>query len=122
MYLVTDLNQVKKFWVLVYQILLPKYFGNLVKNLSLNGGKNVKLFSFYHLGNDEKKKQANQALRRKVNQSFYFQDLISNSPYCLPYNSHDVDSENLVLDQLIISKLIFFFILITCLLDIVLIV
>ena len=44
----TDLNQVKKFWVLVYQILLPKYFGNLVKNLSLNGGKNVKLFSFYH--------------------------------------------------------------------------
>ena len=31
------------------------------------------------------------------------QDLISNSPYCLPYNSHDVILENLVLDQLIIS-------------------
>ena len=66
---------------------------------------------FTIIGNDEKKKQTNQALRRKVNQSFYFQDLISNSPYCLPYNSHDVDSENLVLDQLIISKLIFSFIL-----------
>ena len=33
---------------------------------------------------------------------FHFQDLISNSPYYLPYNSYDVSSENLVLDQLII--------------------
>ena len=30
------------------------------------------------------------------------QDLISNSPYCLPYSSCDVSLENLVLDQLII--------------------
>ena len=29
-------------------------------------------------------------------------DLGSKSPYCLPYDSHDVSSENLVLDQLII--------------------
>ena len=29
-------------------------------------------------------------------------DLISNSPYYLSYNSYDVSSENLVLDQLII--------------------
>ena len=48
-------------------------------------------------------------------------DEICNSPYCQPYNSYDVSSENLVLDQLIIPKLIFFFILITCLVDIVLI-
>ena len=33
---------------------------------------------------------------------FPFQDLISNSLYCLPYNSYKVSSENLVLDQLII--------------------
>ena len=52
---------------------------------------------------------------------FHSQDLISNSPYYLPYNSYDVSSENLVLDQLIIPWLIFFSILITCLLDIVLI-
>ena len=45
----------------------------------------------------------------------------SYSPYCLPYSSCDVSLENLVLDQLIIPQLIFFFILITCLLDIVLI-
>ena len=32
----------------------------------------------------------------------YSQDLISNSPYYLPYNSYDVSLENLVLDQLII--------------------
>ena len=44
---------------------------------------------------------------------FNSQDLSSNSPYYLPYNSCDVSSENLVLDQLIIPKLIFFFILIT---------
>ena len=48
-------------------------------------------------------------------------DKIGNSPYCQPYNSYDVSSENLVLDQLIIPKLIFFFIFITCLVDIVLI-
>ena len=33
---------------------------------------------------------------------FNSQDLTSNSPYCLPYNSYDVNLENLVLDQLII--------------------
>ena len=38
-----------------------------------------------------------------------------------PHNSYDVSSENLVLDQLIIPELIFFFILITYLVDIVLI-
>ena len=32
----------------------------------------------------------------------YSQDLISNFPYCLPYNSCDVSLGNLVLDQLII--------------------
>ena len=31
--------------------------------------------------------------------------LVLNSPYCLSYNSCDVISENLVLDQLIISKI-----------------
>ena len=37
------------------------------------------------------------------------------------YSSYNVSSENLVLDQLIIPKLIYFFILTTCLLDILLI-
>ena len=31
---------------------------------------------------------------------FHSQDLLSKSPYCPPYNSHDVSSENMVLDQL----------------------
>ena len=53
--------------------------------------------------------------------TLYLPDQICNSPYCQPYNSYDVRSENLVLDQLIIPKLIFFFILITYLFDIVLI-
>ena len=39
-----------------------------------------------------------------------FHYLISSSLDCLPYNSFDVCSENLVLNQLIIHKLIFFFI------------
>ena len=47
---------------------------------------------------------------------FYFQDLASISPYCLPYKCYDVSPENLTLDQPLISSLIFFFILITCLL------
>ena len=53
--------------------------------------------------------------------AFNSQDLISSSLYCLPYSSCDVRSENLVLDQLMIPLMIFFFILITYLLDIVLI-
>ena len=48
-------------------------------------------------------------------------DQICDSPYCQPYNSYNVSSENLVLDQLINPKLIFFFILITYLVDFVLI-
>ena len=35
-------------------------------------------------------------------QPLYFQYLISNSPYCLRYNSYDIGSENLILNQLII--------------------
>ena len=32
--------------------------------------------------------------------TFNTQDLINNSPYCLPYDSYDASSDNLVLDQL----------------------
>ena len=49
------------------------------------------------------------------------QDLTSNSPYYLLYSSCGVSLEDLVLDHLMIPQLIFFFILITRLLDIVLI-
>ena len=35
-------------------------------------------------------------------------DQICHFPYCQPYNSYNVSSENLVLDQLIIPKLKFF--------------
>ena len=45
-------------------------------------------------------------------------DQIYYSPHCQPYNSNNVSSENLVLYQLMIPKLIFFFILIACLVDI----
>ena len=41
------------------------------------------------------------------------------SPHCQLYNSYNVSSENLVLDQLIIPKLISFLILITYLVDVV---
>ena len=44
-----------------------------------------------------------------------------NSPYCLSYNSYDASLENLTLDKLKIPLLIFLFILITCQLDVVLI-
>ena len=49
------------------------------------------------------------------------QDLLSNSPDYLSYNSYDISLENLVSDQLIIPKLILFFFLITYLVDIILI-
>ena len=47
-------------------------------------------------------------------------DQVCNSPYCQPYNCFYVSSEILVLDQLIIPKLVFFFVLITYFVDIVL--
>ena len=50
---------------------------------------------------------------------FHFHDLITNSLYCLLYNSCDVRAENLALLQLIILQLTFLFILITRLFDIV---
>ena len=53
--------------------------------------------------------------------SFTLQDLISDSPYFLPNNSYDVILDNLVLDQLVISLWIFFFILTTFLLGIALV-
>ena len=37
-----------------------------------------------------------------MSRPFNSQDLISNSPYCLPYSSCDVSLENLGLDRLII--------------------
>ena len=37
----------------------------------------------------------------------YLPDQICNSPYCRPYNSYNVSLDNLVLDQLIISKFYF---------------
>ena len=47
---------------------------------------------------------------------------MTNSPYCLPYNLYDASLKNLELDQPVVPQLIFFFTLITCLLDIVLII
>ena len=46
---------------------------------------------------------------------------VNNSPYSLLYNFYDVSSENLVLDQLIISLLIIPFVPTTGLLDIALV-
>ena len=36
----------------------------------------------------------------KYHWPFHSQDLSSNSPYCLSYNSYDTGTDNLVLDQL----------------------
>ena len=55
------------------------------------------------------------------NLTLYLQDWMCNSLYCQLYNSYKISSENLVLDQLIIPKFMFFSILITYLFDIVLI-
>ena len=75
------------------------------------------LFSFYPVGSI-----CSFLSLRTSKVPFSSQDLISSSLYCLPYSSCDVRSENyLVLDQLIIPLMIFFFILITYLLNIVLI-
>ena len=55
-----------------------------------------------------------------MSQPFNSQNAMSNPPYSLPYNLCDVSWENLELDQPIIPLLIFFLILVTCLLYIIL--
>ena len=42
--------------------------------------------------------QRHEEVKHHLN--FYSQDLFSNSPYCLSYNSYDTGTDNLVLDQL----------------------
>ena len=70
----------------------------------------------YEMGNEDKLR-----LKFAVVVVFLLSDEICVSSHCQPYNSYNVSSENSVLDQLIILKLIFFLILITYLVDIVLI-
>ena len=53
--------------------------------------------------------------------TLWLPDQICNSPYFQPYDSSNVSSENLIFDQLLIPKWTFFFILITYLVDIVLV-
>ena len=68
--------------------------------------------------------QHNEAWKRNRIESlmkWFNPDKICNSSYCQPYNSYSVSSENLVLDQLIIPKLVFVFILVSYLVDILLI-
>ena len=64
---------------------------------------------------------SNQHILQIDNLTLKLPDQICHSPHCQPDNSYYVSSENLVLDQLIIPKLIFLFILITYLVDMVLI-
>ena len=101
--------------VLSYDILEDRYMDDVTVNNNL---------LFYLI------KQVNSMLQRvcidhrryqNVVLILWLPDQIYHSPYCQQYNLYNVSSENLVLDQLIIPKLIFFFILITYLVDIVLI-
>ena len=48
---------------------------------------------------------------------FHSHDLSINSPYCLSFTAYNVSSENLVSNQIISPSWFFYFILITCLLD-----
>ena len=52
-----------------------------------------------------------------VKKAFIDKPFIPKFSLLLPHNPYDISVENLVFDQLIIPWLIYFFILITCLLD-----
>ena len=73
----------------------------LLKNLGIITGKRMLLLWMSLCGNTFRNpfKIFHSSFLKPV---FPFQDLISNSLYYLPYNSYEVSSENLVLDQLII--------------------
>ena len=66
-------------------------------------------------------KNKNNKIIKVIALTLSLPDQICNSPYCQPYNSYNVSYENLELDKLTIPKLIFFFILIIYLVDILLI-
>ena len=66
-------------------------------------------------------KNKNNKIIKVIALTLSLPDHICNSPYCQPYNSYIVSYENLELDKQTIPKLIFFFILIIYLVDILLI-
>ena len=63
-----------------------------------------------------------QLFQKAFNSWTYKISFLGNFPSCLPYNLYDVSLENLELDQPIVPWFIFFFIIISCLLDTVLMV
>ena len=65
--------------------------------------------------------QQTGALPTELTRQFHSQDLTGDSPYCFSYSSYDSSLKNLLLDQLIISLFVFFFFLVSCQLDNVLI-
>ena len=118
-------------WLLVL-VLTPGIFLQLIQFLSLYKNQHSK-FQFYLVAVDKKSHPMEcpllnlilfitiQWIQSRYTSTLKLSDQICNSPYCQPYNSYNVSLENLVLDQKIIPKLIFFFILITYLVDIVLV-
>ena len=118
-------------WLLVL-VLTPGIFLQLIQFLSLYKNQHSE-FQFYLVAVDKKSLPVEcpllnfilfitiQWIQSRYTSTLKLSDQICNSPYCQPYNSYNVSSENLVLDQEIIPKLIFSFILITYLVDIVLI-
>ena len=77
-------------------------------DFAISGLHNLKHFTHLTL-----KEEIHSGENVSVNPLTPRSNMYSNSPYSQPYNSYNVSSENLVLDQLTIPKLIFFFIPIT---------
>ena len=101
----------------LYCSLYTSYITNM-ENLFINQGLPFPFFSWLYWYIE---KWYCKEILDAGHSTLYHQDLFSHSPYYLPYIAYTSSSENLLLDHVMIPQLIFFNILITCLLDIVLI-
>ena len=101
------LSQCSSFFFLFLSLTAP------VITVSIFADGNIKLhfiigiirLGFSQIPLDSRSAQHDSAVGKKDYHKpypFNHQDLISNSPNCLPYSSYDVNLENLVLDQLMI--------------------
>ena len=61
----------------------------------------LQIYTTIHLGSSKLLLWRHKGMKKSSTiWPFHSQDIFSNSPYCLSYNSYDTGTDNLVLDQL----------------------
>ena len=99
------LNVNLRFFVPLFKSTIGIIFSILFKALNYQIANKINLYSVCISFNLKLKIKNLISQLPWINLTLYLPDQIYNSSYCQSYNSYNISSENLVLDQLIIPKL-----------------